>query len=283
MAERNRQQIIEYVRKSLTYTLFDVKWVPSSARFVGVGNYARNTGCIFIYQIESGELQVVKEVEKSQPFKCCTFGQSPEEERHLATGNFKGQLQVWDIEDFGVPLFDVAAHESIINTIDGCLATGPPELVTGSRDGSVKVWDVRQKHQPVAHLQPANPETKRDCWAVAFGNSFNRSERVVAAGYDNGDIKMFDLRTNKLRWQTNTGNGICHLDFDRADIEMNKLVVSTLEGRIRVYDLRTFHPTIGYSHLEERVHSGTVWCSKSLPQNRDIFATAGNGEIALHK
>ena len=38
----------------------------------------------------------------------------------------------------------------------------------------------------------------RDCWCVAFGNSYNDEERCVLAGYDNGDIKMFDLRFNKV-------------------------------------------------------------------------------------
>ncbi len=37
----------------------------------------------------------------------------------------------------------------------------------------------------------------RDCWAVAFGGMHNDEERSLLAGYDNGDVKMFDLRTNK--------------------------------------------------------------------------------------
>ena len=31
---------------------------------------------------------------------------------------------------------------------------------------------------------------------------------MVAAGYDNGDVKLFDLRTNTMRWETNIGNGV---------------------------------------------------------------------------
>lgn len=33
---------------------------------------------------------------------------------------------------------------------------------------------------------------------MAFGNSFNDNERCLLAGYDNGDVKMFDLRMNKV-------------------------------------------------------------------------------------
>ena len=34
---------------------------------------------------------------------------------------------------------------------------------------------------------------------MCFGNSFNNDERSVCAGYDNGDIKLYDLRTNQIR------------------------------------------------------------------------------------
>lgn len=40
------------------------------------------------------------------------------------------------------------------------------------------------------------------------GNSYSDDERAVAAGYDNGDVKLFDLRTNNMRWETNVGNGV---------------------------------------------------------------------------
>ena len=30
----------------------------------------------------------------------------------------------------------------------------------------------------------------------------------MCAGYDNGDVKLFDLRTMSLRWETNVKNGV---------------------------------------------------------------------------
>ncbi len=74
--------------------------------------------------------------------------------------------------------------------------------------GSVKVWDPRQANDPVASMEPAEGETRRDCWTVAFGNSYNDTERCVCAGYDNGDIKMFDMRKMSCRWETNVKNGV---------------------------------------------------------------------------
>ena len=74
----------------------------------------------------------------------------------------------------------------------------------------------------------------RDCWALAFGDSYNNDERCLLAGYDNGDLKMFDLRMNSVRWQANVGNGVCGVQFDRPDIEMNKFVVTCLESIFKV-------------------------------------------------
>ena len=40
-----------------------------------------------------------------------------------------------------------------------------------------------------------------ECWAVAFGDSCSDEQRCLLAGYANGDLRLFDLRTNSLRWQ----------------------------------------------------------------------------------
>lgn len=63
----------------------------------------------------------------------------------------------------------------------------------------MRVWDVRQQDAPVAALEPGEGQQVRDAWCVAFGNSFNDEERCLLAGYDNGDVKMFDLRMNRVR------------------------------------------------------------------------------------
>ena len=96
-------------------------------------------------------------------------------------------------------------------------------------------------------------------------------------------MKLFDLKTQKMLHEFNVSNGVCDLCFDRPDIEMNKLIVSSLEGRVRVYDLRTLNPEVGFAYVEDRVSTGTVWVSKPLPQNRDIFMSGGAGELTLSR
>lgn len=78
-------------------------------------------------------------------------------------------------------------------------------------------------HHPSSCPFRALAQTARDCWTVAFGNAYTEEDRCLAAGYDNGDVKLFDLRTQTMRWETNVKNGVTGLDFDRNDIEMNKV------------------------------------------------------------
>jgi hypothetical protein len=44
-------------------------------------------------------------------------------------------------------------------------------------------------------------------FSFAQGNSYDE-DRCVVAGYDNGDIKLFDLRAMQLRWETTMPNGV---------------------------------------------------------------------------
>jgi WD repeat-containing protein 92 len=148
-----------------------------------------------------------------------------------ACGDYDGKLCIYDLERNDLPVYSVQAHSSIVNAIDGMggveVGYGAPELVTGSRDGCVRVWDPRVQ-QPVLSLEPEEGVAARDCWTVAFGNSFSDEERCVCAGYDNGDVKLFDLRTNSVRWETNVSNAVTCVEFDRKDIEMNKLVSASV-------------------------------------------------------
>ena len=112
-------------------------------------------------------------MEKPVAFKSCTMGASSLSNKRVATGDFKGRLCIWDLENLKNPVYSVQAHTDIINTMDGAggigLENGQPEVATGSRDGFVKVWDVRVSDKPVLCISPAQGERKRDTWAVAFG------------------------------------------------------------------------------------------------------------------
>jgi len=286
MDAMNKPQIICHVEKSLNYTLFDCKWIPKTAKFVVVGSQPRGTGVIEVFEIASTDIKSIDRIDTPISLKCASFGISPAGRKLLACGDFNGNLDIWDLDN-KENTYQVKGHKTIINGLDaigGNAEHGPPEVATGSQDGTVKIWDIRQNDKPVVVIEPEEGEQKRDCWSVTFGNCSNKVERMVCSGYDNGDIRLFDLRQSKTLWEKNLKNGICCVDFDRKDIAINKLLVTTLESRFHVFDCRTLHPKKGFAGLSEKAHKATVWAGKHLPQNRDIFmTTGGNGGMCLWK
>lgn len=146
-----------------------------------------------------------------------------------------------------------------------------------------------------------NGGATRDCWSVAFGDSFNGNERCVCAGYDNGDIRVFDLRILRLRWQSNVRDGVCSLETNNKYEPLQKLVASTTFGGLNLFDFSSGDdqsqvsciskldadelPSIQRNHINDK-HSKeitpTIWCVRHLPQNRNIFATCGgSGNVRI--
>lgn len=293
-----------HIEKSVDFTIFETKWLPCSAKCVALGRKPNGDGILKLFELNDGGLDEVREHRQKSAFKSCSFGASSIRKNHIAIITFDGQLQMLDLERLEAePIFSLAAHKGIVNCMDAVggglmINCGAPEIATGGADGFIKIWDIRQKDLPVASIAPISPESNksiRECWTVGFGNSYNNQERKLCAGYDNGDVKLFDLRQMKVQWETNIRNGICRIEFDRRDIPMNKLVVTTLEGGLHVYDLRTQHPKKGFACVSETdagrslgtrgIINGakaTVWTAQHLPQNRELFVTCGGtGAIRL--
>lgn len=160
------------------------------------------------------------------------------------------------------------------------------------KDGLVKIWDPRQKDSPVACMVPNSTSEGgtgfRDCWSVCFGNSHNNQERFVCAGYDNGDLKIFDLRKMKVFWETSVRSGICCTEFDQKNLAVNRLAVTTVEGNLQVINFQESqsqgtHPTlvefdvgrVSQNNGITNTLRPTAWCVRHLPQNSNLLATCG--------
>lgn len=256
------------------------------------GISAKGKGVLNVYQLDRQELKNIHEETNALDcgIKCCTFGASRVQQRQVAVGDYNGGLHIFDLSQLGTTLpkvYSVKAHEGLVNCIDGIggnsISFGAPELATGGKDGIARVWDPRVA-DPVIVFEPNTGTASRDCWSVCFGDAFSASDRCLAAGFDNGDVKLLDMRTNQIRWETNVSNGVTSVEFDRNDIEMNKLLATTLESNFYTFDLKTRHPKYGFSFLKETAHRSTIWLSRSLPQNKDIFCTGGgNGGLNIYK
>ena len=61
-ATLEKPQIIVHLHKDVNYTLYDAKWIPSSAKFVNIGSHPRGTGALQVFEVSAGGLELKKEV-----------------------------------------------------------------------------------------------------------------------------------------------------------------------------------------------------------------------------
>ncbi|KAI8149453.1 WD repeat-containing protein 92-like protein [Fennellomyces sp. T-0311] len=265
------------INRDLTFTPYGIQWIPTSARLCAVGATGRGTGTVAVFEMQSRQLALVGETETSTPVRCCTMGAADGVTRRLATGNFDGQLQLWDTSRLDVSPTTIKAHETIINAIDGCGGAirpgGSRELATASRDGSVKVWDTRAPEKSVIDILPKPSDRVNDAWAVAFGNFQNGNERLLAVGFDNGDLQLFDLASVQYIYSANVGSGICSVEFS----EPTRIVATTLTGLVTL-DFKKDKPLTKLPGSTDT----TIWSARHAPQNRNYFAaTGGDGTVKL--
>jgi WD40 repeat protein len=97
-------------------------------------------------QLSKGKVEKVASFQKEFGIKNATFKASPISMRDVSVVDYKGKLLIYDIE-YGKEKYNVQAHSTMANVIDGIGGKGPeygaPELVTGGADGCVRVWDPR--------------------------------------------------------------------------------------------------------------------------------------------
>lgn len=90
----DKVQTLVHIEHSLNYSIYDVKWIPFTAKFVSIGSTSSGKGIIQIYELDSPKLNLVNEITLENSLKCCSFGISSAGERHLAVGDFNGKLKI---------------------------------------------------------------------------------------------------------------------------------------------------------------------------------------------
>lgn len=87
-------------------------------------------------------------------------------------------LSVWDVVT-GSRVRKMKGHQNFVNSVRGA-RRGVETLVSGSDDGTIKVWDARRKH--VCHTFENNYQVTSVCLN-------DTAEQIISGGIDN-DIKV---------------------------------------------------------------------------------------------
>ncbi|XP_015071049.1 U5 small nuclear ribonucleoprotein 40 kDa protein isoform X1 [Solanum pennellii] len=137
-------------------------------------------------------------------------------------------VRAWDVET-GKQIKKMAEHSSFVNSC--CPARrGPPLIVSGSDDGTAKLWDMRQR----GAIQTF-PD-KFQITAVSFSDA---SDKICTGGIDN-DVKLWDLRrcevTMTLQGHQDTITGM------QLSPDGSYLLTNAMDCTLRIWDMRPYAP-----------------------------------------
>lgn len=89
-----RPLLFTHITRVENFAVFDTKWIPQTAKFVAIGGRANSTGLIKVFELNGNEIDVVREINKKNTFKCAAFGLSRFKNGYLSIGDFGGSLQI---------------------------------------------------------------------------------------------------------------------------------------------------------------------------------------------
>jgi Prp8 binding protein len=134
----------------------------------------------------------------------------------------------WNVET-GERIRKHTGHEEVINCLD-VSKRGEEFLVSGSDDGSISVWDPRQK-AAMDYVETDMPVT-----AVCLAEAGNE---LYSGGIDN-DIKVWDLRMKKVTYSlpghTDTVTSLS------VSPDSQSLLSNSHDSTVRTWDIRPFAP-----------------------------------------
>ena len=138
-------------------------------------------------------------------------------------------LASWDLET-GLRIRRHEGHEEIINCL-GVSRRGEEVLVSGSDDGSIGIWDPRQK-RAVDYTETNYPIT-----SIALAEAGNE---LYTGGIDN-DIKVWDMRKKDVAY-TMVGHTDTVTSLEVSP-DGQALLSYSHDGLARTWDIRPFAPT----------------------------------------
>ncbi|KAK3444238.1 hypothetical protein EUGRSUZ_L00018 [Eucalyptus grandis] len=137
-------------------------------------------------------------------------------------------LRAWDVET-GKQIKKMVKHSSFVNS---CCPSrrGPPLVVSGSDDGTAKLWDMRQR----GAIQTF-PD-KYQITAVSFSDA---SDKIYTGGIDN-DVKVWDIRkgevTMTLQGHQDTITGM------QLSPDGSNLLTNAMDCKLCIWDMRPYTP-----------------------------------------
>ncbi|GLE11624.1 hypothetical protein PINS_up024159 [Pythium insidiosum] len=144
----------------------------------------------------------------------------------------------------------------------------PNEVITGSSDRSLRVWDVAKGRS----VQSVNCRSSCNDLAMALGGQF-------ASAHQDGAVRFWDARSKQpLRELSGLhADQVTSVSFSR---DGNRLLTNSRDNTLQLLDTRTFESVVTLRH--DAYHAGFDWAQASLSPDGAYAAAGGaNGHVFL--
>ncbi|RXM27039.1 WD repeat-containing protein 37 [Acipenser ruthenus] len=188
-----------------------------------------------LYDVETSELVHSLTGHDQELTHCCTHPT----QRLVVTSSRDTTFRLWDFRDPSI--HSVNVFQGHTDTVTSAVFTVGDNVVSGSDDRTVKVWDLKNMRSPIATIRTDSAVNRI---------SVSVSQRIIALPHDNRQVRLFDMagvRLARLPRSNRQGhrrmvccsawsedNPICNLftcGFDRQAIGWNINIPALLQDK----------------------------------------------------
>ncbi|CAF98780.1 unnamed protein product, partial [Tetraodon nigroviridis] len=188
-----------------------------------------------LYEVETSELVHTLTGHDQELTHCCTHPT----QRLVVTSSRDTTFRLWDFRDPSI--HSVNVFQGHTDTVTSAVFTVGDNVVSGSDDRTVKVWDLKNMRSPIATIRTDSAVNRI---------SVSANQRIIALPHDNRQVRLFDMsgvrlarlpRSNRMGHRRmvcctawNEENQSCNLftcGFDRQAIGWNINVPALLQEK----------------------------------------------------
>uniref|UniRef100_A0AAQ4RQC2 WD repeat-containing protein 37 n=1 Tax=Gasterosteus aculeatus aculeatus TaxID=481459 RepID=A0AAQ4RQC2_GASAC len=189
-----------------------------------------------LYEVETSELVHALTGHDQELTHCCTHPT----QRLVVTSSRDTTFRLWDFRDPSI--HSVNVFQGHTDTVTSAVFTVGDNVVSGSDDRTVKVWDLKNMRSPIATIRTDSAVNRI---------SVSANQRIIALPHDNRQVRLFDMsgvrlarlpRSNRMQGHRrmvccttwNEENQSCNLftcGFDRQAIGWNINIPALLQEK----------------------------------------------------
>uniref|UniRef100_A0A8C5FHC5 WD repeat-containing protein 37 n=1 Tax=Gadus morhua TaxID=8049 RepID=A0A8C5FHC5_GADMO len=138
-----------------------------------------------LYDVETSELVHSLTGHDQELTHCCTHPS----QRLVVTSSRDTTFRLWDFRDPGPAIHSVNVFQGHTDTVTSAVFTAGDNVVSGSDDRTVKVWDLKNMRSPIATIRTDSAVNRI---------SVSVNQRVIALPHDNRQVRLFDMSGVRL-------------------------------------------------------------------------------------